>query len=182
MSRRADVLLTILRAAGSAELRPTTFDKRVARALTEVKEAQVSARGASPQVPEGERANPPCPRCYCQEKDVWPWVGFRIARVVWWCGLAVIVLLAPILASDILVMTPLTVMFLFAGGPLLWLAKEQPTCRVCGLARPSPGWHETPCRPLRAVTKTALRARVPSVPPTEPPEESGVRPLPRRPI
>ncbi len=141
----------------------------------------MSARGASPQVREREHANPPCPRCYCQEQVVRPWSGYRIARVLWWCGLAVIVSLAPILASDIFVMTPLTVMFLFAGGPLLGLAKEQPTCRVCGLARPSPGWHETPCRPLRALTTPALRVPVPSVPPAEAPEESGVRPLPRPP-
>jgi hypothetical protein len=114
---------------------------------------------------------------------VWPWAGFRIARALWFLGLGVIVLLAPILASDILVMTPLTVLFLFAGGPLFGFAKEQPTCRVCGLARPSPGWHETPCRPLRGLASPRLKVKVPSMPPVaqeQGPDESGVRRLPTK--
>ncbi len=150
----------------------------------------MSAHVAATSAREPPHAPPPCPRCYCQEEVVWPWVGFRIARVLWVLGLCVIVVLAPILASDILVMTPLTVLFLFAGGPLFRLAKEQPTCRVCGLVRPSPGWHETPCRPLRAVQTSRLKIQASPVPPapgsageTEPAEaaveESGVRPLPR---
>jgi len=116
-------------------------------------------------------------------------VGFRIARVLWMLGLVVIVMLAPILASDILVMTPLALMFLFAGGPLIGLAKRPPTCRVCGLERPSPGWHETPCRPMRAVPSSQLKLS-PQTHGLEPkdlmrapdePTESGVRVRPTKP-
>jgi hypothetical protein len=144
---------------------------------------------------------PPCPRCYCQDEVLWPWAGFRVARALWVAGLCVVVVLAPILASDLLVMTPLTVMFLFAGGPLFSLAKTPPTCRACGLARPTPGWHETPCRPVRSVPSSRLRVRpTPALQPAslqatlpdadapeqvEPPppervddEQSGVRSLP----
>ena len=148
----------------------------------------MSAHAAARSARQPIHAPPPCPRCYCQEEVVWPWAGFRIARALWILGLCVIIMLAPILASDILVMTPLTVLFLFAGGPLFGFAKEQPTCRVCGLARPSPGWHETPCRPLRVVPTSCLKVQ-PAVPagPAAPGigaheigvDESGVRPLPR---
>lgn len=147
----------------------------------------MSAHAAARSAREPTHAPPPCPRCYCQEEVVWPWAGFRIARALWMLGLCVIVILAPILASDILVMTPLTVLFLFAGGPLFGFAKEQPTCRVCGLARPSPGWHETPCRPMRAVPSSHLKVHATPAPVREPEaalgepvvEESGVRPMPR---
>ncbi|MFT3925716.1 MAG: hypothetical protein QM778_24455 [Myxococcales bacterium] len=139
----------------------------------------MSAHGAASQVRHAASTPPPCPRCYCQEEVLWPWAGFRVARVVWCLGLCVIVVLAPILASDILVMTPLTVLFLFAGGPLFGFAKQEPTCRVCGLARPSPGWHETPCRPLRGLASSRLKVQRSGQP--EPPvEESGVRELPKR--
>lgn len=149
----------------------------------------MSARGAARSTREPTHAPPPCPRCYCQEEVVRPWVGFRVARVLWMVGLAVIVMLAPILASDILVMTPLAVMFLFAGGPLFGLAKRTPTCRACGLERPSPGWHETPCRPMRTVPTsrlklTATKAAEPgplAVALVQDDEQSGVRSRPRPP-
>jgi hypothetical protein len=94
---------------------------------------------------------PPCPRCYSELPVVRPWAGFRLLRVVWLAGLCVVVTLAPILASDLVVMIPLSVMFLFGGGPILAFAKQQPTCAACGLERPHPGWHETPCRPVRGL-------------------------------
>jgi hypothetical protein len=72
--------------------------------------------------------------------------------------------------------------FLFAGGPVIAFARQQPTCRSCGLTRPTPGWHETPCRPVRSLPGSVpSRLRV-SAPPERSPadgdEDSGVRPLP----
>jgi hypothetical protein len=103
-----------------------------------------------------------------------------LVRRIWIAGVIVVIALSPILFSDLFVMIPLTMAFLFAGGPVLALAQQQPTCRVCGLARPVPGWHETPCRPVRAVeepnTKPWLKVR-PSEP-AERDEPSGVRTLP----
>ena len=72
-------------------------------------------------------------------------------RVLWLGGLCVVVALAPILASDLVVMIPLSVMFLLGGGPISFFAKQLPTCAACGLERPHPGWHETPCRPVRGL-------------------------------
>ena len=91
-----------------------------------------------------------------------PWRGFRAVRRLWLVGAALIVLFSPILFSDLLVMIPLSTVFLFAGGPVLALAAERPTCVRCGLERPHPGWHETPCRPVRAVDgapRSRLRER-----------------------
>lgn len=110
-----------------------------------------------------------------------PWAGFRVARVIWVVGVALIVLLSPILFSDLVLMIPLTMAFLFAAGPVLSLAQQLPTCRSCGLARPQPGWHETPCRPVRPLTgPTSMRVQPTPVEPTdERVEESGLRALPR---
>jgi hypothetical protein len=97
-------------------------------------------------------------------------------------GAVVLAVFSPILASDLVVMMPLSMAYLFAGGPVIAFAKQQPTCRSCGLARPSPGWHETPCRPVRDVDGPitgrlkVLPTRV--LPPAEREEGSGVRPLP----
>ncbi|MDB4974282.1 MAG: hypothetical protein JWN48_2623 [Myxococcaceae bacterium] len=134
---------------------------------------------------------PACPRCYSEEEVVRPWPGFRVVRRVWIGGVACVVTLSPILFSDIVVMIPLTMAFLFAGGPVLHYAKETPTCRSCGLSRPHPGWHETPCRPVRAVHEAgclgvAVAEPLPPLPqpsagiqPDEQPDEqSGVRRLP----
>lgn len=133
------------------------------------------------------QGHPPCPRCYCEEEVVRPWRGYRAARWLWIAGLVLLGALSAILASDIIVMLPLTVAYLFGCGPAFALAKEPPTCRVCGLARPVPGWHETPCRPVRAVGSTekrwrrrgAIQAR-PQARARSSDEDSGVRTLPRR--
>jgi hypothetical protein len=101
---------------------------------------------------------------------------------VWKVGVAVLAVFSPIIASDLVVMMPLSMAFLFAGGPVIAFAQQQPTCRSCGLARPSPGWHETPCRPVRELVGTpgsGLRVS-PSrpAPQSERDEDSGVRALP----
>jgi hypothetical protein len=124
--------------------------------------------------------HPPCPRCYSEEEVLRPWPGFRVARRIWLGGLAVIAALSPILFSDLFVMIPMTMAFLFAGGPVLEHARQTPTCRECGLSRPHPGWHETPCRPVRALPRQAALRQQPS-PHAFADEESGVRPLPSEP-
>jgi hypothetical protein len=98
------------------------------------------------------QGHPPCPRCYAEEELVRPFAGSRLVCRLWKVGMVALVVCGPILASDIVVMMPLSMAYLFAGGPILALGAECPTCRVCGLARPSPGWHETPCRPVRDVS------------------------------
>ena len=100
-------------------------------------------------------------------------------RVLWLVGVCIVVLLAPILASDLLVMTPLSVVFLFGGGPILGFAKLRPSCAACGLERPHPGWHETPCRPVRAAPpKRVLRVEVTEPEPGDYDEPSGVHSRP----
>lgn len=122
---------------------------------------------------------PPCPRCYSELPVVRPWAGFRALRVMWLGGVGVVVALAPILASDLLVMTPLSVLFLFGGGPILGFAKQLPTCAACGLERPHPGWHETPCRPVRGVASPwRLRVAPPQPRRDDADEPSGVHTRP----
>jgi hypothetical protein len=122
--------------------------------------------------------HPACPRCYCEDEVLRPWPGFRVAKVVW-CGVTALILtFSPILFSDLVVMIPMSMAFLFAGGPVFAHAAQLPTCPSCGLARPHPGWHETPCRPVRALPPPALR--VPVTPAQGDDEVSGMRPLPQR--
>lgn len=129
-----------------------------------------------------ETGHPPCPRCYSEEEVVRPWGGFGAVYSAWKLGALVLAVFSPILASDLVVMMPLSMAFLFAGGPVIAFARQQPTCRSCGLARPSPGWHETPCRPVREVERAKTsRLKVSPArasPPSERDEDSGVRPLP----
>jgi hypothetical protein len=106
----------------------------------------------------------PCPRCFSDLPAVTPWSGFRYARPIWFAGVAVLVVLAPILASDIVVMIPLSVVYLFAGGPVLGLAQEPRTCRACGLALPLGATCLPACRPVpnsfspRALKRSAALA------------------------
>lgn len=129
-----------------------------------------------------ETCHPPCPRCYSEEEVVRPWAGFGAVYSAWKVGALVLAVFSPILASDLVVMMPLSMAFLFAGGPVIAFARQQPTCRSCGLARPTPGWHETPCRPVRGLEGPATsRLKVSPTsarPASERTEDSGVRPLP----
>ena len=139
----------------------------------------VASRNERAQSEKMTAAQPPCPRCYSELPVVRPWAGFRVLRVLWLVGVCIVVLLAPILASDLLVMTPLSVVFLFGGGPILGFAKLRPSCAACGLERPHPGWHETPCRPVRvAEVRRVLRVTVPKLDVRESDEPSGVHSRP----
>jgi hypothetical protein len=139
----------------------------------------VASREERAQSEEMTAEQPPCPRCYSELPVVRPWAGFRVLRVVWLVGVCLVVLLAPILASDLLVMTPLSVVFLFGGGPILGFAKLRPSCAACGLERPHPGWHETPCRPVRiAEVRRVLRVTLPRLEASESDEPSGVHTRP----
>jgi hypothetical protein len=126
-------------------------------------------------------SHPACPRCYSEDDVLRPWAGFRVAKVVWLAGAGLILLLAPILFSDLVVMIPLSMAFLFAGGPVFGFAAQQPICPACGLARPHPGWHETPCRPVRGLQAPPSLHLPPTAPEPDTDEHSGLHTLPRRP-
>lgn len=127
----------------------------------------------------GPPHSPPCPRCHSLEPVTRPWAGFRLVRVLWIAGLCVMLALAPVLASDLFVMTPLSVLYLFAGGPVMGLARLRPACSNCGLERPRPGFNEAPCRPVRSLPSPP-RARRPKRREKRGEESSGVRTLPRK--
>jgi len=109
-----------------------------------------------------QTAHPPCPRCHSEDEVVRPWAGFGVVYLAWKAGVIVLAVFSPIIASDLVVMMPLSMAFLFAGGPVIAFAEQQPTCRSCGLARPHPGWHETlffaRARKHRALERRAVRA------------------------
>ncbi len=127
--------------------------------------------------------HPACPRCYCEDEVVRPWPGFRVAKVVWCAVSLLILVLSPILFSDLVVMIPMSMAFLFAAGPVFAYAAQQPTCASCGLARPHPGWHETPCRPVRALPSSSLRVTAQRERERDDDDEvSGMRPLPDAPL
>jgi hypothetical protein len=125
----------------------------------------------------GSPQSPPCPRCFSLEPVTRPWAGFRLVRVLWIMGLCLMLAFAPVLASDIFVMIPLSTIYLFAGGSIMGLARLRPACVSCGLERPNPGWRETPCRPVRAPSGTCRHARFDPRQP-RPEETSGVHELP----
>ena len=73
-----------------------------------------------------------CARC---AHDVVPdrvWAGFRWAKRAWYGGIVVIVLLSPIIMSEITLLLPLALAFGLAAGPVHALAAQRDTCSECG--------------------------------------------------
>lgn len=60
------------------------------------------------------------------------WGGFVWAKRAWYGGIVLIVLLAPIIMSEITVLMPLALAFGLAAGPVHALAAQRATCSECG--------------------------------------------------
>ena len=74
-----------------------------------------------------------CRRCDDAVPVITAWRGWRALRAAWWVGVALLLVLFPVIGADYCVMTPSALGFAFAGGTLHRLANEKPVCRVCSL-------------------------------------------------
>ncbi|MEM1418950.1 MAG: hypothetical protein AAGH15_28920 [Myxococcota bacterium] len=73
-----------------------------------------------------------CARCERETPVMRPWRGWRWALRGWVGVLVLLGILSPVLSADYCVMIPSAMLVMSAGGPLLRLAREVPTCRRCG--------------------------------------------------
>jgi hypothetical protein len=73
-----------------------------------------------------------CNRCTSDVEVVRPWSGYVWLKRGWFASLALLLLLGPIIMSEITLLLPLAMVFAAAGGPLLSLSGEKQTCRDCG--------------------------------------------------
>ncbi len=73
-----------------------------------------------------------CNRCAHEVEIVRPWAGYVWLKRGWFAGLAGLLLLGPIIMSEITLLLPLAMVFAVAGGPLLALSAQKNTCRECG--------------------------------------------------
>ena len=73
-----------------------------------------------------------CTRCTHEVGVVQPWTGFIWLMRAWYACMFVLVLLMPILLSEITVLLPLAMIFALACGPLRQLSTQPCTCDECG--------------------------------------------------
>jgi hypothetical protein len=73
-----------------------------------------------------------CTRCAHEVVPLRVWGGFVWAKRAWYGGILLIVLLAPIIMSEITVLMPLALAFGLAAGPVHALAAQRATCSECG--------------------------------------------------
>jgi hypothetical protein len=73
-----------------------------------------------------------CTRCAHDVDAVRPWPGYLWLKRAWFAGLGLLLLLMPIILSEITVLLPLAMVFAVAGGPLLSLSSQPVTCCECG--------------------------------------------------
>ena len=78
------------------------------------------------------RAVAHCSRCAACVEIVKPWAGFLWLRRAWFAGLCLLLLLMPIILSEITILLPMAMLFAVAGGPLYFLAAQEATCARCG--------------------------------------------------
>jgi hypothetical protein len=93
-----------------------------------------------------EAAQVYCTRCGHDVDVVRPWRGYLWLKRAWFGGLALLLLLMPIILSEITVLLPLAMVFAVAGGPLLSLSSQPVTCSECGAEispRAKPGSPQT---------------------------------------
>jgi hypothetical protein len=73
-----------------------------------------------------------CNRCAREVEVVRPWPGYVYLKRGWFASLALLLVLGPIIMSEITLLLPLAMVFAAAGGPLLSLSSQKKTCRECG--------------------------------------------------
>jgi hypothetical protein len=73
-----------------------------------------------------------CNRCARDVEVVRPWGGYVWLKRGWFAGLSLLLLLMPIILSEITVLLPLAMVFAVAGGPVIALSSQKATCRECG--------------------------------------------------
>ena len=74
-----------------------------------------------------------CGRCDAQVRAIRPWGGWGTAWTIWKIGLAFVLALTPLLASDYCIMLPSMMIYLVAGGRLREQARTRPVCTRCSL-------------------------------------------------
>lgn len=79
-----------------------------------------------------ERAD--CPRCKKSVEVDRAHPVWKRLKVVWWMGTAGIAVLAPVIAADVFIMSPMAIAFLMGGSTIMRYAKQPPSCRRCQLA------------------------------------------------
>jgi hypothetical protein len=94
--------------------------------------------------PFSKRAPAHCPRCRADVEATWPWSGWGTLKRAHLAGICLLLLLSPFFYADFIVMLPSSMLFAFAIGPVMSLARIKPTCLQCGAA-------VGPLRPLHVV-------------------------------
>ena len=90
-------------------------------------------RAAWPQIIDmAEASLQHCNRCTRLVEVVRPWPGYVWLKRAWFAVLSGLLLLMPIILSEITLLLPLAMVFAVAGGPLLALSAQTSTCRDCG--------------------------------------------------
>ncbi len=82
--------------------------------------------------PFSSRRQAHCGRCHAMVEATFPWSGWPRVRKVFFGYLITLLLLSPFFYADMFVMLPSAMIFVFALGPVNYLARVQPTCLSCG--------------------------------------------------
>jgi hypothetical protein len=84
--------------------------------------------------PFSRRAPAHCARCQAQVEATWPWPGWGRLRRGWLIVIGSIVVVSPIVMSDVYTLLPAALILVGAIGPLNALSAIKPTCLKCGAA------------------------------------------------
>jgi hypothetical protein len=79
-----------------------------------------------------ERAD--CPRCKKSVEVDRAHPIWKRLKTGWWIGTGTIAVLAPVIAADVFILSPLAIAFLLGGSTITRQAKQAPSCRRCQLA------------------------------------------------
>lgn len=74
-----------------------------------------------------------CPRCREEREVDLPWAGWRHAATLWKVAVLTVMVLSPVMATDLCVMLPIGALIAAAGPSILREAAVPPKCRACGL-------------------------------------------------
>jgi hypothetical protein len=73
-----------------------------------------------------------CPRCRTDVTAIRPWPHWKKLRAVYFGGLGVALLGAPVILADGFILIPTLMLYMSAIGTLNRLVRERPTCTRCG--------------------------------------------------